>query len=279
MISLTDGAIEYAADVVLRADALLITVGAGMGVDSGLPDFRGPEGFWKAYPPYRALGLQFEQLAHPSHFLDDPHLAWGFYGHRLHLYRSTCPHAGFKILRDWALSKNSGYFVYTSNVDGHFAAAGFPEDRIVECHGSINHLQCAEPCHTAVWSAANTEVHVDSTTMRAADPLPRCTSCGLVARPNILMFGDANWISSRTDSTEADYHSWCSGLSSKRLCIIECGAGTAIPTVRLMSERMARRKGATLIRINLREADVPRGHISIPLPAREALERILAATT
>ena len=37
--------------------------GAGMGVDSGLPDYRGPEGFWRAYPPYRALGLRFEELA------------------------------------------------------------------------------------------------------------------------------------------------------------------------------------------------------------------------
>ena len=48
-----------AAEAVRCADALLIGAGAGMGVDSGLPDFRGPEGFWKAYPPFR--GTQFHE--------------------------------------------------------------------------------------------------------------------------------------------------------------------------------------------------------------------------
>jgi hypothetical protein len=51
--------IQSAAAAIRDAAALLITAGAGMGVDSGLPDFRGTEGFWAAYPPYRKLGLQF----------------------------------------------------------------------------------------------------------------------------------------------------------------------------------------------------------------------------
>src|SRR5215468_9418889 len=80
------------------ADALLIAAGAGMGVDSGLPDFRGPEGFWRAYPAYARLGLRFEALANPRWFERDPELAWGFYGHRLGLYRDTTPHEGFAAL-------------------------------------------------------------------------------------------------------------------------------------------------------------------------------------
>ena len=52
-----------AARIVADARALLITAGAGMGVDSGLPDFRGPEGFWRAYPAFRRLGLDFVSLA------------------------------------------------------------------------------------------------------------------------------------------------------------------------------------------------------------------------
>src|SRR3954470_5335454 len=88
-----------AADAVRSANALLIGAGAGMGVDSGLPDFRGPEGFWNAYPPYRHLGLGFVDLANPGWFSRDPALAWGFYGHRLELYRATRPHDGFAVLR------------------------------------------------------------------------------------------------------------------------------------------------------------------------------------
>ncbi len=99
--------VQRAADALRGADALLITAGAGMGVDSGLPDFRGSEGFWRAYPPYRKLGLHFEQLANPSAFRGDPQLAWGFYGHRLKLYRSTRPHRGFETLLRWGQSNQA----------------------------------------------------------------------------------------------------------------------------------------------------------------------------
>ncbi|HQP37085.1 MAG TPA: Sir2 family NAD-dependent protein deacetylase, partial [Polyangiaceae bacterium] len=73
---------EAAAEAIHQADALLITAGAGMGVDSGLPDFRGNQGFWRAYPAYADLGLSFVSLASPGWFQRDPRLAWGFYGHR-----------------------------------------------------------------------------------------------------------------------------------------------------------------------------------------------------
>ena len=84
-----------------EATALLIGAGAGMGVDSGLPDFRGNEGFWEAYPPFAKLGLSFMELANPGWFESDPALAWGFYGHRLESYRRTVPHRGFEVLREW----------------------------------------------------------------------------------------------------------------------------------------------------------------------------------
>src|SRR5262249_3627519 len=67
-----EATIASAARLLAAADALLLTAGAGMGVDSGLPDFRGTEGFWKAYPPYEKLGLRFESLANPEWFDSDP---------------------------------------------------------------------------------------------------------------------------------------------------------------------------------------------------------------
>jgi NAD-dependent SIR2 family protein deacetylase len=113
--------VELAADVIKQADAILIGAGAGMGVDSGLPDFRGNEGFWKAYPPFGKLGLSFTDLAQPRWFHTDPAQAWGFYGHRRNLYRGTAPHAGFAILRRWVERMAGGSFVFTSNVDGVLA--------------------------------------------------------------------------------------------------------------------------------------------------------------
>ena len=54
---------EKAAQWIAGADALVITAGAGMGVDSGLPDFRGDSGFWKAYPALH--GYSFASMANP----------------------------------------------------------------------------------------------------------------------------------------------------------------------------------------------------------------------
>ena len=64
--------IEKAAFAVAEGDALLITAGAGRGVDSGLPDFRGDKGFWKAYPPFERLGVSFVDMANPGWFSRDP---------------------------------------------------------------------------------------------------------------------------------------------------------------------------------------------------------------
>src|ERR1051325_1742345 len=111
----TERRIAQAAQAIREADALLIAAGAGMGVDSGLPDFRGDQGFWRAYPRYQELGLRFAELAHQRWFSEDPELAWGFYGHRLNLYRATVPHPGFALLREWAGRMAGGAFVFTSN--------------------------------------------------------------------------------------------------------------------------------------------------------------------
>ncbi len=254
-----------------EATALLICAGAGMGVDSGLPDFRGNEGFWRAYPPFARLGLSFMDLANPSWFQRDPELAWGFYGHRLNLYRDTEPHPGFTALLALGRSLPDGFFVFTSNVDGQFQKAGFPEDRVVECHGSIHHLQCSRPCHRVIWPASSTEIKVNEDTFRADPPLPSCPSCGEVARPNILMFGDWAWIPDRSSDQERRFESWLEEVGESALVIIEIGAGSAVPTVRMLSERTAAHLGATLIRINPREPQVPHGQIGFAASAMETL--------
>jgi NAD-dependent SIR2 family protein deacetylase len=266
-----DDLLRRAADAIAASDALLVSAGAGMGVDSGLPDFRGAEGFWRAYPPYARLGLSFSELANPRWFALDPALAWGFYGHRLAHYRATRPHAGFGLLKAWGAARPAGAFVFTSNVDGQFQRAGFAEDRIVECHGAIDFLQCTADCGLGVVPADDVSVEVDPETFRATGPLPTCPRCGALARPNILMFGDFGYLPTREGAQTARFEAWLAGLAGKRLAIVECGAGTAVPTVRFTSERVARALGATLVRINAREPQVPRGHVGLPMRALEAL--------
>ncbi len=266
--------VERAARAIAAADALVIGAGAGMGVDSGLPDFRGTQGFWEAYPPYQRLGLNFMALANPRNFASDPTLAWGFYGHRMNLYRATPPHAGFATLRRWAQRCKHGAFIFTSNVDGHFQKAGFDPDRIVEVHGSIEWMQCTGDCGAGIYPATDVRVEVDEGTMRAQEPLPHCPCCGNLARPNILMFGDWGWDESRTTAQQTRLEAWLERASAGRIAVIECGAGTAIPTVRIFCERLAAASGGSLIRINPREPSVPPGQVSITASALTAIRAI-----
>ncbi len=264
--------IEQAACLIANADGLLITAGAGMGVDSGLPDFRGRDGFWRAYPALAKARIDFAEAASPETFRRDARLGWGFYGHRLALYRRTVPHAGFPILQRWAARLAEGAFVFTSNVDGQFAKAGFAPSQICEVHGSIHHLQCLEPCNEKIWTADEVLPEVDDSTCRLTSALPHCPHCGQLARPNILMFGDSGWLERRTQLQQSRLDAWRRGV--KKLVVIELGAGTAILTVRWFGETL----GVPLIRINPTEAEVSSGiGVSLQSGALAGLQAIDAA--
>ena len=266
-------AVQQAAALIDSADALIVAAGAGMGVDSGLPDFRGPEGFWKAYPALRESGLDFYAMASPATFYRDPSLAWGFYGHRLDLYRHTEPHAGFGILQRWGRCMEHGYSVFTSNVDGQLQKARVPPVSVHECHGSIHHLQCLNACTDEIWPADGFSPQVDTRTCRLINEPPRCPHCGGLARPNILMFGDMGWIEHRTAQQHDQQFRWLNTL--ERPVVIELGAGTAVPSVRRFSQFAATHATGQLVRINPREpavADVR--DVSLPVGALQALQWI-----
>ena len=257
-----------------KSDAILITAGAGMGVDSGLPDFRGNEGFWRAYPPLKKLNIRFEEMANPIWFEENPKLAWAFYGHRLNLYRKTIPHDGFKMLLELVKKKNNNYFIFTSNVDGQFQKAGFDEEKIYEIHGSIHHLQCTQNYTDEIWSTDGVEVEVDMEKFEAKN-IPTCPKCGAVARPNILMFDDGDWNWNRAQTQKKKYIQFLEKNEKSKIAIIEIGAGTAIPTVRHTGETITNAFDAKLIRINPREYKINKNiGFSIPFGGLEGLPTV-----
>ncbi|WP_347247819.1 Sir2 family NAD-dependent protein deacetylase [Zoogloea sp.] len=260
-----------AASLIAKADGLIISAGAGMGVDSGLPDFRGNSGFWRAYPALAGARIAFEEIACPDAFRRHPRLAWGFYGHRLNLYRRTLPHLGFAILQGIGARLARGCFVFTSNVDGQFQRAGFPEDVICEVHGSLHHLQCMEPCGHGIFSADTYVPEVDEEACLLTSPLPRCTRCDALLRPNVLMFGDGEWLSQRTAGQRRRLEQWL--RTTHRPVVIEIGAGSHVPTVRWFSETL----GEPLIRINPTEPDIPGRGVSLAMGGLDALSGIRAA--
>ncbi|MBI2958786.1 MAG: NAD-dependent deacetylase [Betaproteobacteria bacterium] len=260
------------ARAIREADGLLVTAGAGMGVDSGLPDFRGMQGFWRAYPALGRARIAFESVASPAAFESNPRLAWGFYAHRLALYRRTVPHEGFALLAAIGASRARGAFVFTSNVDGQFQKAGFAPERVCEIHGSIHHLQCMESCSGDIWPAAEFAPEIDEENCLLRSELPACPRCRGLARPNILMFGDRGWIDARTRAQHEALEEWLGDV--KRLVIIEVGAGTAIPSVRHFGEASR----GTLLRINPAEPEVPVGKgIGVRMRGLEGIRAIAQA--
>lgn len=184
-------------------------------------------------------------------FQNQPLRAWGFYGHRLNLYRATQPHPGFQILKGWSERMALGSSVYTSNVDGQFQKAGFNPTSINECHGSIHHLQCAKPCSDAIWPADDFTPQVDEVECLLLNAPPTCPHCGGLARPNVMMFGDWDWRGDRQAAQDRQVEHWLLGVH--RHVVVEIDAGTATPSVRHFSQRIIHSFGGRLVRTTPRE--------------------------
>jgi NAD-dependent SIR2 family protein deacetylase len=255
-------------NIIKNAEYIIITAGAGMGVDSGLPDFRGEKGLWKTSS---GKSKSYMEMANPKLFLANPNEAWGFYGSRYNLYRETTPHKGFYLLKE-LVEKKKDYFIFTSNVDGHFQKAGFDKNKIVEIHGTITHQQCLKDCSGLIWSE---DLNIEVKNLIAKDPLPKCQICEGLSRPNILMFGDNYWNSKRTEEQKDRMTDFISTINEKTV-IIEIGAGTEIPTVRAKGEILSLRYKIPLIRINPNDlkSDLPCFIFPIKKKGLEGLEYI-----
>jgi NAD-dependent SIR2 family protein deacetylase len=161
---------------------------------------------------------------------------------------------GYWMLHDWARAMPAGYFVVTSNVDGHFEEAGFPTERILEQHGSLHRYQCTVPCSEALWQDDPPDLNIDLEALRARGSLPRCPECGVVARPNVMMFGDVRWVAGATKVQQQRYAKWLASVRGTRLA--------------------AERDRTTLVRINPDATDADEPVVPIRMGALEALTRI-----
>lgn len=273
--------LKLAQDIIESADAILITAGAGMSADSGLATFRTDGGWWKNHPLSKKHNINFMDLVTVKGFESDPHLSWAFFGTLMEEFRNAEPHRGYSLLLELAKSKQHGAFVITSNGDELFEKAGFDADSIHEVHGSAFHLQCAKPCIETTWEFRKT-IPVNQETFRAEGMLPLCPYCSGPARPNALMFGeDDAWVQERESAQEKRLQKWLEEvrLFGSELVVIEIGAGTQIPTIRIKSQYFSRLMGGQLIRINPDDADLEGAEgVSLPMNAIDACERLLGGS-
>lgn len=251
-----------AADLLARADSLIICAGSGMSAESRLASDDTQLGTWPA------LAWSGGDLIRGEAFQEDPERAWDWWGQVLESCRQLTPHRGFGYLLEIASHLPRGYAVYTSAIDGQFRRAGFDPSRIVETLGSVHHLQCSAPCCSDVWMVDDPRSGLLHGSWQGEVPL--CVCCGdVAARPNVLMGqGDASWVSRRTDVQHKRSSEWLGRCRAP--VTIEIGAGAHMDAVR----RFAEQQRGPLIRIHPERAQVLKPGVAIRANAEEALEAL-----
>ncbi len=166
-----------AARAVLRAARqVVVLTGAGISTDSGIPDFRGPQGLWTKNP-------EAEKTATLSHYVSDPELRkrnW----QRLaegSMWEGKAPNPGHRALVELE-RQGKLHTLITQNVDGLHRAAGTSEARLVEIHGTTSKVRCLDCGDTAPMEHALERV-------RAGEADPPCRLCGGVLKSATISFG------------------------------------------------------------------------------------------
>src|SRR5690348_7606736 len=159
-----------------EAARIVVLTGAGISTESGIPDFRGPQGVWTKNPAA-------EKTATLQYYVSDPdvrRLAWK---NRLESGMWTAePNAGHRALAELERRANLDMLV-TQNVDGLHQAAGTSPDRVVEIHGTVH----ASKCLSCDWRGTMEEV-LDR--VRAGEDDPECLHCGGILKSATISFGE-----------------------------------------------------------------------------------------
>ena len=182
--------LEAAARALAGAKKVLISTGAGMSADSGIPTYRDDKGMWRDFEPFTEKGLQPREIAHLDGYQRDPAAAWGFHEWVRRSMRAAVPHAGYEVVRRWVQEVLPSAFVLTTNVDGMHPRSGLEPHELWQRYGSIWELQCVAGCRAEWWPEPRVPLcELDPATMRASK-LPTCPFCDDVARPRLQLDHD-----------------------------------------------------------------------------------------
>ncbi len=159
-----------------RARHVVVLTGAGISTESGIPDFRGPQGVWTKNP-------DAEKTATLRHYVGDPEVRRQAWRNRVDgPYWNAEPNAGHRALVD--LERKSALdTLVTQNIDGLHHAAGNDPGRIIEIHGNVRDVKCL----SCSWRAP---MEVALERVRAGEPDPACPDCGGILKSATISFGE-----------------------------------------------------------------------------------------
>ena len=240
-----------------RAERVVVLTGAGISTESGIPDFRGPQGVWTRDP-------KAEARADIRFYLSDPEVrrqAWQ--GRLNHPARDARPNAGHRALAELE-QQGRLLLLVTQNIDGLHLAAGNTPERTVEIHGTIRDFVCLDCGARGPMAEALDRV-------RAGEADPACRDCGGILKSATISFGQSLVPADLARAEEA-----------AAACDLFLAIGTSLTVypVAWLPER-ALRAGARLVIVNAEQTPlddrahaVLRGQIGEVLP--ELVARVAA---
>lgn len=260
-------------EIAQHSGHITVLTGAGISAESGIPTFRGPEGYWtvgaKEYHP--------QEMATHSMFTQYPDEVWKWYLYRLGVCRRAEPNPGHLALVEMERRFPKRFILMTQNVDGLHLRAGNSPERTFQIHGNISYMRCASECSEAIYPIPEgVSVKAKGEDLTESDrQLLKCPACGKLARPHVLWFDEGY--------NEHHYRFASSMKAAQRtalLLIVGTSGATHLPN--LVAWEVFRRKGV-IIDINIEENPFSRMALSsgrgyfIKKPSAAVLPEILEA--
>ncbi len=160
--------LHKAAEIIKNSQYLIALTGAGISVESGIPDFRSAGGLWEKYDP--------AVYAHIDSFRQNPEMIWEMLFEMIELTKNARPNPAHLALAELE-KKNILKALITQNIDNLHQEAG--NTNVIEFHGNAHRLECLV-CHH--------EMPVESTDFGGKPP--KCPRCGQIMKPQVVFFGE-----------------------------------------------------------------------------------------
>ena len=221
---------------------IVFVTGAGISQESGIPTFRGKDGYWRKYDPMK--------LASIDAFYDDPKLVWEWYDDRRKNILDVKPNEGHFAISQMEEFKD--VVVLTQNIDGLHQRSG--STNVLELHGSIIRIKCTV-CD-----------FIDNITENFESLPPKC-KCGSMLRPDVVWFGEP-----------LPQNIWQSAIKEASVCDVMVIVGTSLVVSPANTLPVyAKQNGAILIEVNPEKTVMSNDMaLSIQATSAEVLPKILS---
>ena len=172
----------------LTTDRISILTGAGISAESGIPTFRGPEGYWTI----GSAVYQPQQMATYQMFCKNPEAVWQWYLYRLGVCQSAKPNPGHYALVKLERMLQERFSLITQNVDNLHLTAGQSVERTFQIHGNLFYVRCSADCTPRIQPLPQGVTAKTKDTPLSAEDRRRltCPGCGSWLRPHVLWFDE-----------------------------------------------------------------------------------------